>query len=96
MDMDTNAETIWDFFGLTYASYLVLPRVVMQGMPEEWQKRFVGMMKELEETMGTDHEPEGGYRVLPLDIKKRVTKSNLPHYRHGRVEPKKQTAESSQ
>jgi hypothetical protein len=36
------------FFELSYANYLVLPRTLLQSMPEEWQERFVGMVQEME------------------------------------------------
>lgn len=35
---------VHEAFGLTYASYLVVPRVLLAEMPLEWQKRFVEMM----------------------------------------------------
>lgn len=35
------------WFELTYASYLVLPRSVMQHMPIEWQERFVRCLNEM-------------------------------------------------
>lgn len=31
------------WFGLTYASYLVWPRVLMERMPDSWQRRFVAL-----------------------------------------------------
>ena len=34
-------EPIHEFFELSYAHYLVLPRSLLQSMPVEWQKRFV-------------------------------------------------------
>jgi hypothetical protein len=40
-------EAIHDWFGLTYANYLVLPRAVLQSMPDEWQERFVACLRQL-------------------------------------------------
>lgn len=40
-------EAIHDWFGLTYANYLVLPRAVLQSMPSEWQERFVLCLRQL-------------------------------------------------
>ncbi|MDR3560522.1 MAG: hypothetical protein P4N59_03635 [Negativicutes bacterium] len=34
------------WFGLTYASYLVIPRSLLQGMPEDWQEKFVALLDE--------------------------------------------------
>lgn len=36
------------FFGLSYAKYLVLPRSILQSMPEEWQRDFVKLLDQLE------------------------------------------------
>lgn len=42
-------QPIHTAFGLTYASFLVVPRAVLQAMPVEWQRKFVEMMEELNE-----------------------------------------------
>lgn len=50
-------EPIHRWFGLTYASYLVLHRSALQSMPLEWQERFVACLRELEDTI--DYEAAG-------------------------------------
>jgi hypothetical protein len=51
-------------FGLSYANYLVLPRTLLQSMPEAWQARFVAMLGELAEAF--DHvEQAQCYKVTP-------------------------------
>jgi len=40
------------WFELTYASYLVLPRLALQEMPEEWQQRLVDLLNEGEDVHG--------------------------------------------
>lgn len=42
-------EAIHNYFGLSYAQYLTLPRTALQSMPEEWQARFVACLHELDE-----------------------------------------------
>lgn len=42
------------WFGLTYSSYLVLQRSLMEGMPEEWQTRMVALLEEMAETYDTE------------------------------------------
>lgn len=62
---DTATESTRDvhpYFGLGYANYLVLPRTLLQSMPQQWQARFVAMLEEL----GTafDHVPQApAYKV---------------------------------
>ncbi len=42
-------KDIHTWFGLSYARYLVIPRSVLQSMPNEWQEQFVGLLNELDE-----------------------------------------------
>jgi hypothetical protein len=37
---------VHDWFGLTYARYLTLPRSILQSMPLEWQRKFVALLEE--------------------------------------------------
>jgi hypothetical protein len=46
------------FFSLSYASWLVLPRVSLQEMPLDWQARFVALLIEADEKHGLK-TPEG-------------------------------------
>lgn len=50
---------IHEWFNLTYAQYLTVPRSVLQSMPETWQHRFVALLEELDET--------GWMSMLPKD-----------------------------
>lgn len=55
-------EAIHRHFGLSYANYLVLPRTLLQSMPDEWQARFVDLLKTLEEAF--EHVPQAeAYKV---------------------------------
>lgn len=47
---------ITQFFSLSYASWLVLPRLTLQEMPLSWQARFVALLEEAEAT-GAFHYP---------------------------------------
>jgi len=50
--IDRSDGPIHDFFGLTYSSYQVVPRVLAQSMPHEWQARFVTLMEEMQQAFG--------------------------------------------
>lgn len=64
-----NTEPIHEWFGLSYAQYLTIPRTVLQSMPEDWQERFVKCLDELDESI--HWMPEiGDYRVQLLTTKK--------------------------
>lgn len=77
-------DIIHAYFGLSYASYLVIPRVVLQSMPKEWQDRFVKLMREVTDTLNAEWEPDGGYRVTALDGAGHFTKDPYANYEHGR------------
>jgi hypothetical protein len=60
-DSDEDAKfnkTIHDWFELTYAQYLTVPRSILEAMPEGWQDRFVALLEELDDTF--DWRPEAG------------------------------------
>lgn len=55
-------EAIHLHFGLSYANYLVLPRTLLQSMPDAFQARFVAMLDELHEAF--QHVPQAeAYKV---------------------------------
>jgi len=78
MDEEMDIHT---WFGLSYCAYLVMPRSVLQAMPLSWQKRFVRMVNEINETL----EYEGAdYAYM---VKRRVdsgqfTRDGLANYRY--------------
>ena len=76
---DARVDAIHQFFGLSYANYLVLPRSVLQSMPDEWQRRFVKCLEELDETI--DWRPKGDafYLVGLKKEKKRDPYQFEPH-----------------
>ncbi len=44
---------LWDWFGLSYSSFLVLPRSLMHEMPEQWQEKMAELLHEYDETFDT-------------------------------------------
>lgn len=71
---------IHSWFGLSYASWLTLPRVSLQEMPLDWQARFVALLEEAE-THGLEC-PDG------IEVMRRVGGRFKPlgewnNYRHG-------------
>lgn len=84
VDLDAMPEAIHDWFGLTYANYLVLPRSILQSMPDEWQNRFVALLEALDEaTMDIPMAP--AYRVHVVDHGGRFMRDPVPHYDRGRT-----------
>lgn len=50
-------EPIHEWFELSYAQYLTIPRTVLQSMPTEWQRNFVDLLKKLDGTI--NWRPDG-------------------------------------
>jgi hypothetical protein len=76
-------EPIHEWFELSYAQYLTVPRSVLQSMPKEWQDRFVKCLEELDEKI--DWRPqEGCYWVKLKDDKGRYMRDPLMDYERGR------------
>ncbi len=42
-------DALWLWFGLSYANFLVLPRVLMHAMPDDWQGRMAQLLDEYSE-----------------------------------------------
>ena len=84
-----DAEAVHGWFGLSYANYAVLPRTLLQSMPEDWQCQFVALMDVFDTTWA--NLPDGflprGYRVQPTVGGKLVSwnEFRLPHYSRGRA-----------
>ena len=77
-------DPIHYWFGLSYASYLVLPRSVMESMPIDWQERMVSLLNEI-----NDARSEflgGNYAVNLRRCDGRIVKDPLADYRHPLVE----------
>jgi hypothetical protein len=73
---------IHTWFGLSYANYLVLPRTVLQSMPQDWQERFVALLGEVNAACDAAGVVLPRYHVQPVDRTGRYVKERLPHYRH--------------
>ncbi len=55
--MKNGYEALWLYFGLSYASWLTMPRVMMHEMPDDWQAKMADLLREWEETWDTSHLP---------------------------------------
>lgn len=71
------------FFGLSYASYLVVNRSLLQSMPLNWQHRFVDVMDELWDQFPDIEEPI--YTVHARSRDGRFIRDAIPHYDRGRT-----------
>ena len=76
---------ISDWFELSYAQYLTVPRLVMESMPYEWQKKMTDLLQEMDKTF--DWRPEEGrYWVRLRDNNGQFSFAPLADYRRGSIE----------
>lgn len=79
-------QAIHSFFGLSYCSYLVLPRVALQSMSQEWQREFVKMVKQIPEHLPDFEQLEPDhYKILSVDKNGKFTSDKFPGYRHNNL-----------
>lgn len=79
---DTNVP-IHNYFELSYAQYLTIPRSALQSMPVEWQRRFVQCLEELDDTI--DWRPQNGrYWITLKNDKGQFVADPLMNYERGR------------
>jgi len=74
---------IHEFFELSYANYLVLPRSILQSMPNDWQIKFVKMLEELDRTFEWRRE---GCWVAFKNSKGRYMEDCFNDYQRGRLQ----------
>jgi hypothetical protein len=73
------AGDVHGWFDLTYSSYLVLPRSLMQEMPAAWQHALVGLLERMREEFPREHS---SYTVLKKGERNRFVRDPLRNYRH--------------
>lgn len=61
---DPGDADVTTWFGLSYSNYLVVPRTLLQSMPDGWQYRFTALMDELVAAFGHVDQAEA-YIVTP-------------------------------
>lgn len=67
------------WFGLSRASYFVMPRMALEHMPVEWQRRFISLMNEAEDhgvTTPNDY-------VVSIKVNGRFAADEWADYRRG-------------
>ncbi len=76
-------DPVHEWFELSYAQYLTIPRSVLQSMPLKWQEDFVKCLSYLDEV--ADWRPkEGRYWVKLKDGRGRYVHDPLMDYERGR------------
>lgn len=76
-------DALWLWFGLSRASFLVMPRVFMHAMPDEWQSKMAALLEEWDEAWNWD---DCGFDSTSVSVKKDNRFARMPEwaidYRH--------------
>lgn len=79
------SDKLWAWFGLSYASFLVLPRVLMHQMPIDWQDKMADLLDQYDNSF--PNKPDIGTRVqCTVDGKLSKFPSWVLDYRHPKAE----------
>jgi hypothetical protein len=73
---------VW--FSLSYASWLTVPRVLMEAMPLDWQRKMAALLEEYEDTFSFEHLDINGTIVTLTDTDNRFCAAPdwVVNYRH--------------
>jgi len=83
--IDESNSSVHDWFELSYAHFLTVPRLVMESMPLDWQRKMAELLTEMDDTF--DWRPtEGRYWVKLKDDHGHFSEAPLDDYRHGSIE----------
>ena len=88
-DARLEERPIHRWFGLSYSSYLVLPRLALQAMPADWQARFVALLEE-GRRLGLGPATDANYtvsrRARASAMRGKIVSDPWSDYRHGDVD----------
>lgn len=56
--MSKGHDRLWRWFGLSRASWLTMPRVMMHAMPDDWQERMAALCEEWDAKWDTSSMPD--------------------------------------
>lgn len=65
-------QRLWNWFGLSYASFLVIPRVMLHEMSDEWQGKLADLLEEGDQVW--TNAPDFNYTIRTCDLGGKLTK----------------------
>lgn len=77
-------DPLHEWFSLSYSSYFVLPRSILQSMPVEWQQRFRGLIEEFQAATRDLKDLPGDYYVKAKDANGQFIRDPYSDYERGR------------
>jgi len=65
--MNSGSDRLSCYFGLSYASFLTLPRVLMGAMSDEWQNKMADLLEQYDESWDWSQAEDIRARVQATD-----------------------------
>lgn len=81
-------DALDEWWELSYAHYLTIPRCVMQSMPDDWKSKMAALLSELDATIDWRPRDGGRYRCYLTDSNGRFVKDKFSEYRHVKISNK--------
>ena len=81
---EPKSEAIHEWFELTYASYLVLPRSILQSLPDNLQRNLVACLNEIDSICLEHGIATPSYKVIAIDENNKFMKDPYRDYERGR------------
>tara|TARA_B100000902_G_C27315541_1_gene921082 strand:- start:3101 stop:3547 length:447 start_codon:yes stop_codon:yes gene_type:complete len=80
--LDFSVTDVHSWFGLSYATWLTIPRVLLEQMPTDWQLQFTHLLEQYENTF--PERPPIGTQVRVTDQRNKLipTPEWVTNYRH--------------
>lgn len=78
----SGSDALWTWFGLDRASFLIMPRVLMHEMPDEWQGKMAALLEEYDAAFNRWPEGWGVRAQLTSNGKMIAAPKWLLNYRH--------------
>lgn len=78
-------DRLWGWFGLSYASWITIPRALAHEMPDDWQMKMAELLEEYSEA--TRNAPDDVSYLKPMVVPKKGARftrwpSWILNYRH--------------
>jgi hypothetical protein len=83
-NMRNGYDRLWEYFGLTRASWITLPRTLMHEMPDKWQMKMAKLLEEWDDYWDWNDSDIGSTKVQITDENNKFMKIPewLINYRH--------------
>lgn len=79
---ESGKDRLWRWFGLSRASWLTMPRVMMHAMPDDWQERMAKLCEEWDEHWDSGEMPSPRVQAVNKNGRLAAWPRALLDYRH--------------